>query len=333
MQVKVYVDGMGGDNAPGEIVKGCILAAKKFNRQISIIGEEDQIVAELNKHNYEKELIEIIPSFEVITNNEDPTMAIRRKKQSSLVIGLERIKEDRESVLVSAGSTGALLAGGLLVVGRIKGIQRPALTVMLPTQKGFTLLLDAGANVDCKASYLQQFAIMASIYAEDLLSMKNPEVGLVNIGTEEKKGNDLTKETYKLLKETDINFIGNIEARDINAGCADIIVCDGFTGNIILKLTEGVGLFLFDALKQAVLSSTRAKIGGLLLKPALKKFQKRFDYTEVGGAPLLGINGGIIKAHGSSNSKAIVSAIKQGIEYQEKNIISKISNKIVEIQE
>jgi len=331
--VKVYVDGMGGDNSPGEIVKGCVLAANKFNRQISIIGDEGKVIDELKKHSYNKELIEVIPSLEVITNNEDPTMAIRRKKQSSLVIGLQRIKEDRESVLISAGSTGALLAGGLLVVGRIKGIQRPALTVMLPTKKGFTLLLDAGANVDCKATYLQQFAIMASIYAEDLLSIKHPEIGLVNIGAEEKKGNDLTKETYGLLKQTDINFIGNIEAREINTGRADIIVCDGFTGNIILKLTEGVGLFLFDALKEAITSSTRAKIGGLLLKPALKKFQKRFDYTEVGGAPLLGINGAIIKAHGSSDSKAISNAIKQGIEYQEKNIISKISNKIVEIKE
>lgn len=331
--MKIYVDGMGGDHSPSEIVKGSVLAAKEYKREISIIGDESQISAELSKYEYPKELIEIIPSFEVITNNEDPAIAIRRKKQSSLVIGLQRVKEDRESILVSAGSTGAILAGGLLVVGRIKGIQRPALTVMLPTKKGFTLLLDAGANVDCKATYLQQFSIMASIYAEELLGIKNPKVGLVNIGSEEKKGNELTKETYGLLKETDINFVGNVEARDINAGNADIIVCDGFTGNIILKLSEGIGLFLFDALKEAVMSSTRAKIGGILLKPALKKFQKRFDYTEVGGAPLLGINGGIIKAHGSSDSKAIVNAIKQGIAYQEKNIIRKISNKVVEIKD
>ncbi|MPW26051.1 phosphate acyltransferase PlsX [Alkalibaculum sp. M08DMB] len=331
--MNIYVDGMGGDNSPGEIVQGCIMAAKSFNRKICIIGEEQKLYAELDKQEYVKELIEVIPSLEVITNNEDPTIAIRRKKQSSLVIGLQRIKADRRSILISAGSTGALLAGGTLIVGRIKGIQRPALTVMLPTKKGFSLLLDAGANVDCKASYLQQFAIMSSIYVEELLGVTKPRVGLINIGSEEKKGNELTKETYGLLKETDVNFVGNIEARDIPEGNADILVCDGFTGNIILKLMEGLGLFIFDALKKSIISSTRAKIGGLLLKPALKIFKKRFDYTEVGGAPLLGVNGGIIKAHGNSDRKAIYNAIKQGIEFQEKNIIDKISNKIVKVQE
>lgn len=331
--MNIFVDAMGGDNAPDEIVKGSVLASKAFARKISLIGDEKSIESQLNKLDYSKELIEIIPSFDVITNNEDPALAIRRKKQSSLVIGMQKIKEDREAVLISAGSTGALLAGGLLIVGRIKGIQRPAITVMMPAKKGFTVLLDAGANADCKASYLRQFAIMASIYAENILGVDNPSVGLVNIGVEEKKGNELTKEAYGLLKETNINFIGNVEARDINSGNADIIVCDGFTGNIILKVTEGVGLFLFDALKETINSSTKAKLGGLMLKSSLKDFKKRFDSAEVGGAPLLGINGGIIKAHGNSNSLAIVNAIKQGIAFQEKDINNKIFNKIVEIGE
>ena len=331
--MNIYVDGMGGDHAPDAVVKGCVDASKEFKKKITIIGDEEKIHELLQKESYQKDLIEVIPASEIITNNEDPALAIRRKKQSSLVIGLRRVKEEEDSVLVSAGSTGALLAGGTLLVGRIKGIQRPALTVMLPTKKGFSLLLDSGANVDCKPIYLQQFAIMASIYAEDLLRIKNPKVALANIGTEEKKGNELTKESYQLLKETNITFVGNVEARDILQGDVDIIVCDGFAGNMILKATEGVGQFLMDALKETIMSSTRAKIGGLLLKPALKEFKKKMDYTEVGGAPLLGIKGGIIKAHGSSNAKAITSAIKQAIKYQEEKITMKISNKVVEIKE
>ena len=331
--MNIYVDGMGGDHAPDAVVKGCVDASKEFKKKITIIGDEEKIHELLQKESYQKDLIEVIPASEIITNNEDPALAIRRKKQSSLVIGLRRVKEEEDSVLVSAGSTGALLAGGTLLVGRIKGIQRPALTVMLPTKKGFALLLDSGANVDCKPVYLQQFAIMASIYAEDLLGIKNPKVALANIGIEEKKGNELTKESYQLLKETNINFVGNVEARDILQGDVDIIVCDGFAGNMILKATEGVGQFLMDALKETIMSSTRAKIGGLLLKPALKEFKKKMDYTEVGGAPLLGVKGGIIKAHGSSNAKAITSAIKQAIKYQEEKITMKISNKVVEIKE
>ncbi len=331
--MNIYVDGMGGDHAPHAVVKGCVDASNEFHKKITIIGDEAKIYELLKKEEYQKDLVEVIPASEIITNNEDPALAIRRKKQSSLVIGLRKLKEEENAVLVSAGSTGAILAGGTLLVGRIKGIQRPALTVTLPTKKGFALLLDSGANVDCKPAYLQQFAIMASIYAQDLLGIKNPKVALANIGTEEKKGNELTKEAYQLLKETNVNFVGNVEARDILQGDVDIIVCDGFAGNMILKTTEGVGLFLMDALKETIMSSTRAKIGGLLLKPALKQFKKKIDYTEVGGAPLLGIKGGIIKAHGSSNAKAITSAIKQAIKYQEQNITDKISNKIVEIKE
>lgn len=331
--MNIYVDGMGGDHSPDEIVKGCVLAVNELKKNITIIGDKKAISEQLSKHNYSTDMIKIIPSSEVISNNEDPTRAIRKKKQSSLVLGMKKIKEEKDSIFVSAGSTGALLAGGLLLVGRIKGIQRPALTILLPTKKGYTMLLDAGANVDCKPTYLQQFAIMSNIYAKNILNINNPRIGLINIGSEEKKGNELTKEAYKLLKETDINFIGNIEARDIPKGNADILVCDGFTGNIILKLSEGLGAFIFDALKEAITASTKAKLGGLLLKSSLKKFKNRFDYKEVGGAPLLGINGSIIKAHGSSDSIAIFSAIKQGILFQEKNILNEISNKIIEIND
>lgn len=326
--MNIFVDGMGGDHAPDEIVKGCLMAASEFKQEITIIGDESKIQELTNGEG--SDYISIINCTQVITNDDDPTIAIRKKKDSSIVLGMKKVKEDPTSIFISAGSTGAVLAGGLLLVGRIKGIQRPALTVMLPTRKGFTMLLDAGANADCKASYLQQFAIMGSIYAKNIMGIESPKVGLVNIGTEEKKGNELTKEAYSLLKSTDVNFIGNVEGRDIPSGIADILVTDGFTGNTILKLTEGVGQFILDALKETMTSSFRAKMGAVLLKPSLKLFKKRLDYKEVGGAPLLGINGGIIKAHGSSDGKAFYNAIRQGILFSEKNILEEISNKIVE---
>lgn len=331
--MKLYIDGMGGDNAPEEIIRGCVLAKKDFNKDMTIIGDENIIKPILEEYGKDALSIEILHCTENISNEDDPTIAIRKKKDSSIVIGMKKVKEDKDAVFISAGSTGAILAGGLLLVGRIKGIQRPALTVMLPTKKGFTLLLDAGANADCKASYLQQFALMGSIYAEHIMNISSPRVALVNIGAEEKKGNELTKEAYALLKDTDINFIGNIEGRDVSEGIADVIVTDGFTGNIILKVTEGVGLFILSALRESMMSSIRAKIGALFLKPSLKSFKKKLDYKEVGGAPLLGINGGIIKAHGSSDYIAIYNAIKQAINFGEKEILSEISNKILDIKE
>ncbi|NTW71999.1 MAG: phosphate acyltransferase PlsX [Eubacteriaceae bacterium] len=329
--MNIYVDGMGGDNAPYEIVKGAVMAAKDFNKKIHIIGPTDIINDELKKYEFESGLIEVVNATEVITNDDEPTKVIRRKKDSSMIVGINRVKEDNESIFISAGSTGALLAAGTLMVGRIKGIQRPALTVMLPSRRGITLLLDVGANVDCKASYLVQFGQMASIYAEEVLGIKNPRVGIINIGTEEGKGNELTKEASGLLKEANINFVGNIESRDLVEGYADVIVCDGFTGNIMLKLIEGLSAYIFDNLKTAMTSDTRSKIGAVMLKPALKSFKKKFDYKETGGAPLLGVKAGIIKAHGSSDHRAFYNAIKQGIIFSEKNILRLISNKIVEI--
>lgn len=331
--MRIFVDGMGGDNAPIEVVKGCILAIQEYDIDLSIIGNEDLISMELSKYHYDKSKIIVIPSTEVIENTEEPALAIRRKKDSSLVVGLESMKQYENSVIISAGSTGALLAGGLLKLGRIKGIYRPALAPALPTQNGISLLLDAGANADCKSSYLQQFAIMGSIYMKNVLGIENPRVGLINIGSEEKKGNELVKETYQLLKESDINFIGNVEAREIPNGVADVLVCDGFTGNIVLKLTEGVAMYIFKALKDTIMASTKGKIGGMLLKSNLKDFKNQMDYSEYGGAPLLGVKGGVIKAHGSSDAKAIKNAIRQGIKFIENDVLSEISKKIVEINE
>ncbi len=329
--MKIYVDGMGGDNSPSEIVKGCVLAIKEYNINVSIIGIQEEIQKELWKYKYDEDKIGIINATEIVSNDDEPTLAIRRKKNSSLVIGMNLIKENDNSVLISAGNTGALLAGGLLKIGRIKGILRPALAPIIPTKLGPCLLIDAGANADCKPKQLQQFAIMGSIYMQKVIGKDNPRVGLVNIGSEEKKGNELTKETFKLLKECNINFIGNVEARDIPYGVTDIIVCDGFTGNVILKLIEGLASFIMHSLKDTMLSTTKGKIGGLFLKTSLKNFKNQFDYSEYGGAPFLGINGGLIKAHGSSDANAIKNAIRQGIKYLEQEVDSNIEEEIKKI--
>lgn len=329
--MKIYVDGMGGDNSPSEIVKGCVLAIKEYNINISIIGIQEEIQKELWKYKYDEDKIGIINATEIVSNDDEPTLAVRRKKDSSLVKGMNLVKENDNSVFISAGNTGALLAGGLLKVGRIKGILRPALAPIIPTKQGPCLLIDAGANADCKPKQLQQFAIMGSIYMQKVIGKDNPRVGLVNIGSEEKKGNELTKDTFKLLKESNLNFIGNVEARDIPYGVTDIIVCDGFTGNVILKLIEGLSTFIMQSLKDNMLSTIQGKIGGLFLKSSLKNFKNQFDYSEYGGAPFLGIDGGLIKAHGSSDANAIKNAIRQGIKYLEQEVDSNIEEEIKKI--
>lgn len=331
--MNIYVDAMGGDHAPTEIVKGSVQAAKEFKRKIHLIGPPELLEKELSQYTLEEGLIEIVPASEVVKNEDEPAKVIRQKKDSSMVVGIQKLKEDPEAILVSAGSTGALLAGGTLLLGRIKGIQRPALTIALPSgKKTPTLLLDVGANADCKASYLVQFAMMASVYAQNILDLPNPKVGLINIGTEANKGNELYKETHQLLVDSGLNFIGNVESRDLVTTEADILVCDGFTGNIILKLTEGLSGYIMTSLKTAMTANLRSILGALLLKPALKVFKSQFDYKEYGGAPLLGIKSGIIKAHGSSDARAFYNAIRQGIVFQERKVLEKISNKIVEIQ-
>ncbi|MCT4687389.1 phosphate acyltransferase PlsX [Vallitalea sp.] len=327
--ITVAVDAMGGDNAPNEIIKGCIESINDDNNiKIYLVGNNIIINEQLTKYTYNKEQLEVVDAKETIDTCESPVMAIRRKKDSSLVKGLNLVKEKKANAFVSAGSTGAILAGGTFIVGRIKGIERPALAPLIPHKKGVSLLIDCGANVDSKASYLVQYAKMGSIYFENVLGVKNPKVALINIGEEKSKGNNLVKETYSLLQNEDINFIGNIEARDIPEGKADILVCDAFVGNIILKYTEGFALTMFSMLKKYLLQNIRSKIGTFLLKPALKNFKKSFDYTEYGGAPLLGLEGLVVKTHGSSDAKAIKNTILQCKKFSDQKINKKIKENI-----
>lgn len=329
--VKVAVDAMGGDNAPEEIIKGAIDAINKMsNIKVFLIGKEEEIKAELKKYEYNKEQLEIMHATEVIATEEPPVMAIRRKKDSSLVKAMNMVKNQEADALVSAGSSGAILVGGQVIVGRIKGIERPPLAPLIPTAKGVSLLVDCGANVDARASHLVQFAKMGSIYMENALGIKNPRVAIVNIGAEEEKGNMLVKETFPLLKEcSDINFIGSIEAREIPSGYADVIVCEAFVGNVILKLYEGVGATLISKIKGGMMSTLRSKIGALLVKPALKETLKSFDASEYGGAPLLGLNGLVVKTHGSSKAKEVTNSIIQCVTFKNQKINEKIKANII----
>jgi len=323
---RVVLDAMGGDNAPQEIVKGAVDAVQKSSDiQVILVGKEDLIAKELAGYTYNKEQITIKNATEVIATAEPPVMAIRRKKDSSIVVGLKMVKNGEADAFVSAGSSGAVLAGGQLLVGRIKGVERPPLAPLIPTEKGFSLLIDCGANVDARPSHLVQFAKMGSIYMEHVMGIKNPTVGIVNIGAEEEKGNALVKETFPLLKECkDIHFTGSIEAREIPHGQADVVVCEAFVGNVILKLYEGVGAVLISKIKGGMMQSLRSKIGGLLVKPALKETMKSFDASEYGGAPLLGLNGLVVKTHGSSKAKEVCNSILQCMTFKEQHINEKI---------
>lgn len=321
----IAVDGMGGDFAPYEIVKGCVEALNITNANIIITGPIDLIREELLKYKYDKNRIEILNTTEVISPSEHPAIAIKKKKDSSLVKALFLLKDKKVDCVISAGSTGALLAGAILYVGRSKGIKRPALAPIMPGVKGPFMIVDAGSNVDCKPEFLTQFALMGKVYFENVLKYKNPKIGLVNIGSEEEKGNELTKATHQLLKNMDLNFVGNVEPREVTNGEVQVLVCDGFIGNTILKMYEGVSSNIFKELKESILSSIKNKFAGLLLKPVFDKFKKDFDYTEYGGAPFLGVNGICIKAHGSSNGKAIKNAIRQADTVYKGNIVNKIS--------
>lgn len=325
---KIVVDAMGGDYSPEEIVKGAVEAAQKTDVNLILVGREDAVKSELEKYTYPKERIEILNATEVIGVDEAPTIALKRKKDSSIVVGLKAVKEGRAQAFVSAGSTGALLAGATLTVGRIEGIERPALATLLPNENGFSFMLDSGANVDAKPQYLLQFAQMGSIYMENVMGINKPRVGLINIGTEKEKGNALTKEAYGLLEQSGLNFIGNVEARDIPHGAADVIVCDAFVGNIILKYTEGFAKALFNMIKKEMMSSTLNKLGAAMSKGAFKNLKKSFDYSEIGGAPLLGLNALVVKAHGSSNAKAVSGAINQCASFISSDIITKIKEKL-----
>lgn len=330
--IRIAVDAMGGDNAPQEIVKGAVDAvAARQDITVFLVGRKEAIDAELKKYDYPKEQIELVHADEVIETAEPPVMAIRRKKNSSIVVGMNMVKQAEADAFVSAGSSGAILVGGQVIVGRIKGIERPPLAPLIPTERGVSLLIDCGANVDARPSHLVQFAKMGSIYMQHVVGIQNPKVAVVNIGAEEEKGNALVKETYPLLKECkDINFTGSIEAREIPAGEADVIVCEAFTGNVILKLYEGLSSTLLGVVKKGLMSSLRSKIGALLIKPALKETLKSFDASVYGGAPLLGLKGLVVKTHGSSKAAEVKNAIIQCVAFKEQEINEKIKNNITD---
>lgn len=327
---RVALDAMGGDNAPREIVKGAVEAVRKRKDiKVLLTGKEDVIRKELSAYTYPEEQIEIVNATEVIETAEPPVKAIRGKKDSSIVVAMKMVKKGEADAFVSAGSSGAVLVGGQVLVGRIKGVERPPLAPLIPTLKGVSLLIDCGANVDARPSHLVQFAKMGSIYMENVLGIKNPRVAIVNIGAEEEKGNALVKETFPLLKEcTDINFVGSIEAREIPHGEADVIVCEAFVGNVILKMYEGVSSALLHQVKQGMMSTLRSKMGALLVKPALKTTLKSFDTSQYGGAPLLGLNGLVVKTHGSSKAVEVKNSILQCIAFKEEKINEKIKEQI-----
>ena len=328
--VRVVVDAMGGDNAPQETVKGAVDAVNLRNDiKVILTGCQELVEGELSKYTYPKDRIEVVHASEVIEMAEPPVNAIRKKKDSSIVVGMNLVKKGEADAFVSAGSTGAVLVGGQVIVGRIKGVERPPLAPLIPTKDGVALLIDCGANVDARPSHLVQFAKMGAIYMENVVGVKNPRVGIVNISAEEEKGNALVKETFPLLKACqDINFIGSVEARDIPAGVCDVIVCEAFVGNVILKLYEGVGAALISKVKTGMMQNLRSKIGALLVKPALKATLKSFDASEYGGAPLLGLKGLVVKTHGSSKAVEITHSIIQCVQFKQQNINEKIKEHI-----
>ena len=324
--IRVAVDAMGGDYAPVEMVKGAVDALAKTDQiEIALVGQEDVVRRELEKYSYPKDRIQVVHASEVIETEEPPVNAIRKKKDSSIVVGMNMVKKQEADAFVSAGSSGAILVGGQVIVGRIKGVERPPLAPLIPTEKGVSLLIDCGANVDARPSHLVQFARMGSIYMEHVIGIKKPRVAIVNIGAEEEKGNALVKETFPLLKACeDINFIGSIEAREIPHGGADVIVSEAFVGNVILKLYEGVGATLISMVKKGMLGSLRSKIGALLVKPALKETLKAFDASQYGGAPLLGLNGLVVKTHGNSKALEVCNSILQCETFSKQQINEKI---------
>ena len=324
--VRVVVDAMGGDYAPEEQVKGAVEALRE-NQSIFIYlaGKEDVIRRELKKYTYPEDRLKIVPASQVIETGEPPAAAIQKKKDSSLVAGLQMVRKGEADAFVSSGSTGAVLVGGQVIVRKIPGVERAPLAPLIPTERGVSLLIDCGANVDARPSHLLQFAAMGSIYMEYILGVKKPRVAIVNIGAEEEKGNALVKETFPLLKECrDIHFVGNIEARDIPKGKADVIVTEAFVGNVILKLYEGVASVLIHEVKKGMLSTLRSKIGALLVKPALKETLKSFDASEYGGAPLLGLRGLVVKTHGSAKAIEIRHSIHQCVQFQKQELNQKI---------
>ena len=325
-RVRIAVDAMGGDYAPAEPVRGAVDAVNAEKRiEVIFTGDEALIRKELANLSYPEDRVRIVATTEVIETGEPPVKAIQSKKNSSLVVGLQLVHKGEADAFVSSGSTGAVLVGGQAIVKKIRGIQRAPLAPLIPTQKGASLLIDCGASVDARPQHLVQFAVIGSIYMKEVMGLENPRVGLINIGVEEEKGNALCKETYPLLQACeDINFIGNVEARDVPAGAADVYVTEAFVGNVVIKTFEGVGGVLLQEMKSAMMSSARSKIGGLLVKPALKETLKKFDSSNYGGAPLLGLKGLVMKTHGSSKAKEFRNTLLQVLQFQENDVNGKI---------
>ncbi len=334
--MRIYLDAMGGDNAPRATVEGALEALRLYpNVELELAGPVETVTAEVQRVFAGAEpglraRLKLTDCPEVISTEEAPVMAVRKKKDSAIVDGMIKLRDGKTDAFVSAGSTGAVLAGGMFRLGRIPGIERPALAPLMPNGKGYFLLIDCGANVDCRPEWLKQFAFMGKAYMQGVMGMENPRVGLVNNGAEAEKGCALTKDTYELLAKTpELNFVGNVEARDITYDVADVIVCDGFVGNVILKFMEGMAGTLMKIIKREIMSDTKSKLGGLLAKPAFRRVGKVMDYTEVGGAPLLGVRGNVVKAHGSSNGHALACAVGQAVKMIESDVLGKIERNLV----
>ncbi len=333
--MRIAIDGMGGDNAPQAIVQGCVEAAASIPHEIIIIGDEDQILKELTKYKYDHEQIMVVHAADVITNDDAPVRAVRTKTESSMVKGIMMIKEQKADLFISAGNTGAIMAGGLFILGRIQGIDRPALAATYPILQGggVSLLVDSGANVECKPNNLLEYATMGSIYMKKVLNVDNPTVGLVNVGSEDSKGTTIIKSAYELLKRSNLNFIGNVEARDVPKGACDVIVCDGFVGNVILKLTEGLAWSILKLMKTKFTAGMLPKMGALLLSGKFKELKEAFDYSEYGGAPILGVKGAMVKMHGSSGANAVKNTILKGVPFAENNVVQIIQDSVLELEE
>lgn len=324
--MRVVIDAYGGDNAPLEIIKGAALASKEYKVDITLTGNENEIneIIKDNNISFDGEL-KIVHTEDVISMHDDPTSLLKAHKESSMALAFNELVEDRADAFVSAGSTGAVVVGGTLIVKRIKGVKRPALAGLIPSPDGHYMLMDMGANAECRPEMLQQFGIMASVYLKCVEGIENPTIGLLNIGTEDSKGGELQKEAYKLLSEAPINFVGNIESREMPKGVCDAVITDGFTGNIALKLIEGTASTFFKLIKGILFKNLLNKLAALVIKNDLLAVKKLMDSSEVGGAPLLGVKKTVIKAHGSSDARAIKNAIRQAISFTQNGVVEKIS--------
>ncbi|HLB01714.1 MAG TPA: phosphate acyltransferase PlsX [Nitrospiria bacterium] len=318
--IKIALDAMGGDDAPASIVAGAVQAVRSSDIEVILVGDEGAIRQEVVRHGGKGLPLKIVHAPQTVAMHESPSSVVRRKRDSSIWIATDLVRQGEASAVISAGNTGAAMATALFLLGPLRGVERPAIGTVLPTLTGVSLLLDVGANVDCKPQHLLQFAVMGHAYAERIMGRPRPRIGLLSIGEEDTKGNELTKEVFKMLKDSPFNFIGNVEGRDVYLGSADVIVCDGFIGNIALKISEGLADTLLNLLKREISKSFMARMGYLLLRSSLANFQRKMDYAEYGGAPLLGVNGVCIICHGRSSARAIKNAIKLSKEFVDRDL-------------